>query len=63
MADKKRTVEFEHDKILALVDLLNSITVSGFKDIRSMTMVANILDSGVIKATSEKIPKESETDK
>lgn len=63
MADKKKMIVFEYGKILTLVDLLNSITVSGFRDIRTMATAASILDSGIIKTPSSECAKESEKEK
>ena len=44
-----KKVEYDHEKILKMVALLNSLKISEIENFRIVSAVANILDGGIIK--------------
>ena len=52
-------VEYKKEDIQLLIALLNTMTVTGFENIKLMTRAAAIIDSGIVKEVPEK-PKQTE---
>lgn len=49
-----KKVEYDHEKILKMVALLNSLKISEIENFRIISAVANILDGGIIKEIPDK---------
>lgn len=54
-----KKVEYDHEKILKLVALLNSLKISEIENFRIVSAVANILDGGIIKEIPDKKKEEA----
>lgn len=54
-----KKVEYDHEKILKMVALLNSLKISEIENFRIISAVANILDGGIIKEIPDKKKEEA----
>ena len=54
-----KKVEYDHEKILKMVALLNSLKISEIENFRIVSAVANILDGGIIKEILDKKKEEA----
>lgn len=54
-----KKVEYDHEKILKMVALLNSLKISEIENFRIVSAVANILDGGIIKEIPDKKKEEA----
>ena len=54
-----KKVEYDHEKILKIVALLNSLKISEIENFRIVSAVANILDGGIIKEIPDKKKEEA----
>lgn len=54
-----KKVEYDHEKILKMVALLNSLKISEIENFRIVSAVANILDGGIIKEIPGKKKEEA----
>ena len=54
-----KKVEYDHEKILKMVALLNSLKISEIENFRIVSAVANILDGGIIKEIKKKKKEEA----
>lgn len=54
-----KKVEYDHEKILKMVALLNSLKISEIENFRIVSAAANILDGGIIKEIPDKKKEEA----